>query len=130
MTVITERLFAVTTGAQLWIGARGNRVTDMEIAAMNIGHVVGELSYLIGKTCRMTIEAVALLMATGTVNGLILGNRPVTQGPGRTVTFKTWKSDSVNHLCVMAFQTDVFVGDNVTGIFYVTDETRLPFEVT
>ena len=59
------------------IGSGGDGVADMEVGPMDIDHLATKIPLLIGKSCLVAIQTVALLVAGSAVVGIAFGKRPV-----------------------------------------------------
>lgn len=67
---VTAVVGFMTAAAQLWIGARGQGMGNVEIAGVYIVHVVAEAAHFISKAGGVTLQTFVLLMAGGAVHAV------------------------------------------------------------
>lgn len=84
VTVAAEFRF-MTAAAEPGIGTRGNRVADVKIRAVNVGHGVTEFPHLVGATGFVAVEAIILFVTGKAINGLGHRSAAMSQRPGRVV---------------------------------------------
>lgn len=100
----------VATGAEVLVGAGGDGVGNVEVAAVHVAHVIAKSAHLIGKTRLVAIQTVALFMAGGAVDGAALGFGPVIHGPDRPVGFGLRKYDGGDIRLLVARKADRAIG--------------------
>lgn len=96
----------VASGAEPGIGSSDERMADPEITTMDIGQPPTELAHLHSRSLYMTVQAVVLLMAVGTVYFPGFREGTVGKTPKRAVSVaQSRQSDLVGKFLIVALST-------------------------
>lgn len=119
----------MTAGTGLLVAAGSQGVGDMEITGVTVDHVVAEGALLISKTGDVTLHAVTLGMASGTVHGLTLGHAAVVTRPHGAVGVDGSEDGHFRVGLIVTDKAGFGVGDNTGCTFNVTGAAIHPHGV-
>lgn len=112
----------VAAAAQLRAGAGGDRMGNVEVAAVHIEHVVAEAALLVGKAGLVALQTVGLLVAADALVGVVFGVWPMVQRPGNIVRLQAGETDLIDKALVVAVEADTLRRGNAAGIGLVAGD--------
>src|SRR6056297_1658097 len=105
----------VTAGTGLLVAAGRQWVSDVEVTGVAVDHVIAEGTLLISKTGHVTLHAVALGVAGGTVHRLTFGHAAMVTSPHGAMGIDRTQVSHFRVGLIVAHQTGLGIGDNADG---------------